>query len=94
MSDCRWGCAQDLNALALLGTEAWAPSDGLTVRGFALVAFRDAYGQACSIQASSSVEPHVWVGVDCCRMHLTPAQARGLAARLLAFADANENIDT
>lgn len=93
MSECRWDCAQDLNALAELGRDGWRPSNGVTQRGFWLTDFRDTYGQSCSIQQSSSVNPRVWVGVDCCRMHLSPAQARGLAARLIAFADAEEADD-
>lgn len=90
MSECRWGCAQSINDLAHLGVDGWEPSDGHTERGFALATFRDVYGQLCSVQASSSIDPRLWVGVDCCRMHLTPAQARGLAERLLAFADEAE----
>lgn len=88
MSECKWQCVQDINDLAHLGRIAWAPEDGHTQRGFEHTSFRDYYGQACSVQMSSLVVPRLWVGVDCCRMHLTPAQARGLAERLLAFADA------
>lgn len=34
-----------------------------TPRGFLIGTFTDAYGLTCSIQESSSVEPHVWLGV-------------------------------
>lgn len=91
MPECKWYCPQDLNALAEEGTPEWRPQETETPRGFELLSFKDSYGQACSIQESSNVEPHLWVGVDCCRMHITPAQARGIAERLLMFADLEEN---
>lgn len=34
-----------------------------TNRGFELQYFDDDYGAKCSIQESSAVEPHVWLGV-------------------------------
>ena len=34
-----------------------------TNRGFELQHFLDDYGLDCSIQESSSVEPHIWLGV-------------------------------
>ena len=34
-----------------------------TNRGFELNHFTDDYGVDCSIQESSSVEPHIWLGV-------------------------------
>lgn len=34
-----------------------------TNRGFELKHFNDTYGADCSIQESSSVEPHIWLGV-------------------------------
>ena len=34
-----------------------------TNRGFEVKHFNDAYGVDCSIQESSSVEPHIWLGV-------------------------------
>lgn len=34
-----------------------------TKRGFELQFFDDDYGVICSIQESSAVEPHVWLGV-------------------------------
>lgn len=34
-----------------------------TPRGFEVQHFRDDYGLDCSIQESSAVEPHVWLGV-------------------------------
>lgn len=33
-------------------------------RGFKHATFDDAYGQTCSIQESSNVDPHIWLGVD------------------------------
>ena len=35
-----------------------------TNRGFMLLLFEDDYGEGCSLQESSSVEPHVWLGID------------------------------
>lgn len=37
------------------------------VRGFEVQHFQDDYGLDCSIQESSAVEPHIWLGV-----HKTP----------------------
>lgn len=34
-----------------------------TVRGFEVVHFLDDYGVDCSLQESSSVDPHIWLGV-------------------------------
>lgn len=34
-----------------------------TLRGFEVQYFTDDYGLDCSIQESSAVEPHVWLGV-------------------------------
>ena len=34
-----------------------------TARGFEVVHFKDDYGIDCSIQESSAVEPHIWLGV-------------------------------
>lgn len=34
-----------------------------TTRGFELNYFKDDYGVDCSIQESSSIEPHIWLGV-------------------------------
>lgn len=35
-----------------------------TGRGFYLVDFIDDYNKKCSLQESSSIEPHIWLGVD------------------------------
>lgn len=35
-----------------------------TNRGFRLLLFKDDYLEDCSLQDSSLVEPHVWLGVD------------------------------
>lgn len=34
-----------------------------TIRGFELQYFKDDYNVECSIQESSSIDPHVWLGV-------------------------------
>ena len=33
-------------------------------RGFELIKFHDDYNAECSIQESSAVEPHIWLGVN------------------------------
>ena len=38
-------------------------SSAETSRGFGVVHFLDDYGKDCSIQISSDVEPHIWLGV-------------------------------
>lgn len=35
-----------------------------TNRGFFIINFTDSYGVKCSLQESSNVIPHVWLGVD------------------------------
>jgi hypothetical protein len=49
-----------------------------TGRGFAHIAFEDAYGLPCSIQESSSFEPHLWVGVDDAKPKVLHGDARRL----------------
>ena len=34
-----------------------------TARGFALNYFDDDYNEKCSLQESSNVEPHIWLGI-------------------------------
>lgn len=80
---------RDLNALWMHRRDDWAPSGGVTERGFGYTEFRDSYGQDCSVQ-ESSVMPHLWVGVDNDRMHLTPEQVRGLIGVLSAWLAENE----
>lgn len=58
-------------------TDDWHPDEAATPRGFARATFFDTYGQACSLQ-ESSVMPHLWLGPDGCRMHLSVDQVRGL----------------
>ena len=41
-----------------------------TNRGFELNHFTDDYGVDCSIQESSSVEPHIWLGVHKARLSI------------------------
>lgn len=35
-----------------------------TARGFKLITFKDDYNEECSLQESSSVEPHIWLGIE------------------------------
>ena len=37
---------------------------GVTVRGFDICYFNDDYSALCSLQQSSSVIPHIWLGID------------------------------
>ena len=36
--------------------------EDVTLRGFKLIQFYDAYDELCDIQESSSVQPHIWLG--------------------------------
>ena len=36
----------------------------VTQRGFSIITFEDDYGYKCSLQESSSVVPHIWLGID------------------------------
>jgi hypothetical protein len=36
----------------------------ITNRGFSIIEFQDDCGEECNIQISSSVEPHVWLGMS------------------------------
>jgi hypothetical protein len=47
---------------------------GVTNRGFPTATFIDAYGQSCSLQKSSAVEPCVWLGVDNTGPHIDGPQ--------------------
>ena len=71
-----------------------------TERGFLRMEFNDAYGANCSIQESSNVEPHIWLGSDddqqrhhvtgqlmSTRMHLNQEQVRELLPLLTYFAE-------
>lgn len=35
-----------------------------TIRGFKFFSFDDAYNAKCSLQESSLVEPHIWLGIQ------------------------------
>jgi len=64
-------------------TRIWEDTTGLPVAEFV-----DAYGNRCSLQQSSHVEPHVWLGVDDgegCRMHLNRDQVAALILPLCRF---------
>jgi hypothetical protein len=71
-----------------------------TERGFGVITFTDSYNQKCSLQDSSNVDPHVWLGVDVdlnnkdvdARMHLTPDQVKTLLPFLTYFAETGEYI--
>ena len=65
-----------------------------TERGFVRAEFEDSYGTLCSVQESSNVEPHLWLGCNegmhtdnqcCARMHLTPELAAELIPLLQVF---------
>lgn len=87
MSDKACHCATNLNDLAEHGDDELNIAWKVTGRGFMVGDFRDLYGQECSIQESSSAEYYaIWLGVGGCRMHLTNAQAKALAAVLRKFA--------
>ena len=57
----------------------------LTSRGFRIASFKDANGEDCSIQESSSVLPRLWLGVQCNRMHLNRKNAENLIPLLSYF---------
>jgi hypothetical protein len=81
-------CNTSLNDLAEHGDDELNIEWKVTGRGFMVGDFRDLYGQECSIQESSSAEYYaIWIGVGGCRMHLTNAQAKDLAAVLGKFAE-------
>ena len=35
-----------------------------TVRGFDITSFKDSYGIECSLQKSSNIIPHIWLGTN------------------------------
>jgi hypothetical protein len=48
-------------------------------RGFTHVKFKDIYKHKCSLQESSLAEESaVWLGTECCRMHLNKKMAEEL----------------
>ena len=57
----------------------------LTSRGFRIASFKDANGEDCSIQESSSVLPRLWLGVQGNRMHLNRKHAEKLIPLLSYF---------
>jgi len=46
-----------------------------TNRGFDLLTFKDDYDSQCSVQISSSVEPHIWLGISKPRMSIMKKDA-------------------
>lgn len=68
-----------------------------THRGFELIEFVDAYGEKSSLQESSAVTPHVWLGCDenkrhhvtqellSPRMHLNKKQVKSLIKHLQSW---------
>lgn len=78
-----------------------------TNRGFAHIAFKDAYGEPCSLQKSSlATEDAIWLGCDKVekhhvtgellspRMHLTRADACRLISALELFVETGDIPDT
>lgn len=69
-----------------------------TQRGFALGEFTDSYRQKCSLQKSSNIEDHIWLGVDVDlegkrvnqRMHLTQEMVASLLPLLQRFVETGE----
>ena len=49
-----------------------------TNRGFTINYFEDDYGEICSLQQSSSVEPHIWLGIHGADPKLMCSDARKL----------------
>ena len=66
---------------------------GKTLRGFEVIEFADANGQACSLQQSSLAEYEqpgasaVWLGVGEHRMHLQIGQVEALVEQLRLWLD-------
>lgn len=56
-----------------------------TPRGFYIAEFVDSYGKQCSLQDSSNVDPHIWLGVGDERMHLTREMVAALIPHLARF---------
>lgn len=63
-----------------------------TDRGFEIIHFDDDYGVDCTLQESSSVEPHIWLGVHnpevCIRFKDAIANGLDLEKK---FPETNEN---
>lgn len=53
-----------------------------TKRGFAVNDFKDDYGVKCNIQISSTVEPHIWLGVQKPRVSIMYKDAKALGFNL------------
>lgn len=55
--------------------------------------FEDTHGVACSIQDSSSVEPHIWLGIDVPEVSILSQKMKGMRpARLVPCDGATETI--
>lgn len=66
---------------------------GTTSRGFKIAHFSDQYGQDCSLQKSSLMDPDcIWLGAhgNPNRMHLSQEHVRALLPALQHFADTGE----
>lgn len=60
--------------------------EGYTSLGYTLVTFKDQDATNCCIQESSMAEtPHIWLGVNCNRMHLNQTQAKAISEYLSHF---------
>lgn len=53
-----------------------------TVRGFPLIEFEDDYGEKCTMQISSAVEPHIWLGIAEPRVEIMSKDAKALGLKL------------
>lgn len=49
-----------------------------TKRGFALLSFKDSYGEECSLQKSSSIDDRIWLGISHARPLIMCSDARKL----------------
>lgn len=39
-------------------------TEGVTNRGFKIIHFYDSYNELCTIQESSNIDPHIWLGTS------------------------------
>lgn len=53
-----------------------------TSRGFSILKFNDDYNKECSLQKSSSVEPHIWLGIDGVEAQIQWIEAQKLGLNL------------
>lgn len=63
-----------------------------TPRGFERIIFTDDYGARCSIQESSSVEPHIWLGVHTIKPLIMAKDAEALGDEPMCRIDGNGGV--